>query len=183
MKTRTLALVLLPLLAACASAPSDPQADWDAAAGRKPEPDTLFSMARIYVAQGRDDQAEAALREVVNQAPDFVRAYEELAHLYVRRDLVDGAVAALEVGLQHQADDPVLLNDLGVCKLLQKDPAAAVEAFIRAAALEPDNARPRANLALALALQGRDDEALALWQQVIRPSEAAQNLELVKQAR
>ena len=121
--------------------------------------------------------------EVLNQDPDFVRAYEELAHLYVRRDLVDGAVAALEVGLQHQADDPVLLNDLGVCKLLQKDPAAAAQAFIRAAALEPDNARPRANLALALALQGRDDEALALWQQVIRPSEAAQNLELVKQAR
>jgi len=183
MKMRTLALVLLPLLAACASPTEDPQSEWDAAAGRKPEPATLFSMARIYVAQGRDDQAEAALREVVNQDPDFVRAYEELAHLYVRRDLVDGAVAALEVGLQRQANDPVLLNDLGVCKLLQKDPAAAAEAFIRAAALEPDNARPRANLALALALQGRDDEALALWQQVIRPSEAAQNLELVKQAR
>jgi len=183
MRYRTLALVLLPLLAACASPAEDPQAEWDAAAGRKPEPATLFSMARIYVAQGRDDQAEAALREVVNQAPDFVRAYEELAHLYVRRDLVDGAVAALEVGLQHQADDPVLLNDLGVCKLLQKDPAAAAQAFIRAAALEPDNARPRANLALALALQGRDVEALALWQQVIRPSEAAQNLELVKKAR
>lgn len=183
MSIRNLALVLLPLLAACAGPPADPQSEWDAAAGRKPEPATLFSMARIYVAQGRDDQAEAALREVVNQDPDFVRAYEELAHLYVRRDLVDGAVAALEVGLQHQADDPVLLNDLGVCKLIQKNPVAAAEAFIRAAALEPDNARPRANLALALALQGRDDEALALWQQVIRPSEARQNLELVKQAR
>src|SRR4030095_11700726 len=163
--------------------PPHPRSEGDQAPARQPEPDTLFSMARIYVAQGRDDQAEAALREVVNQAPDFVRAYEELAHLYIRRDLVDGAVAALEVGLQHQADDPVLLNDLGVCKLLQKDPAAAAQSFIRAAALEPDNARPRANLALALALQGRDDEALALWQQVIRPSEARQNLELVKKAR
>jgi len=183
MRKHIFALVLLPALAACASPPEDPQAEWDSAAGRQPEPATLFSMARIYVAQGRDDQAEAALREVVNQDPDFVRAYEELAHLYVRRDLVDGAVAALEVGLQRQADDPVLLNDLGVCKLLQKDPAAAAQSFIRAAALEPDNARPRANLALALALQGRDDEALALWKQVIRPSEAAQNLALVQKAR
>ena len=183
MRIHRLALVLLPLLAACASPPADPQSEWDAAEGRQPEPATIFSMARIYVAQGRDDQAEAALREVLNKDPEFVQAYEELAHLYVRRDLVDGAVAALEIGLQHQADDPVLLNDLGVCKLLQKDPAAAAQSFIRAAALEPDNARPRANLALALALLGRDEEALALWQQVIRPSEAKQNLELVKQGR
>jgi Flp pilus assembly protein TadD len=183
MKPHSFALVLLTLLAGCASPPLDPQAEWDAGAGRCPVADTLFSMARIYIAQGQDDQAEAALREVVDKDPDFVRAYEELAHLYVRRDLVDGAVAALQVGLLRQADDPVLLNDLGVCKLLQKDPAAAAEAFIRAAALQPDNARPRANLALALALQGRDDEALALWKQVIRPDEARQNLELVKKAR
>ena len=181
---RFYALALLASLAACTSTPTGNTADdWADGSDRHPEPATLHSMARIYVAQGQDDQAEAALREILDQDPDFVPAYEELARLYVRRNLLDGAVAALQIGVDRHANDAVLLNDLGICKLLQKDHAGAAVCFTRAAALSPDDSRPRANLALVLALQGRDDEALALWQQVVPPDEAAKNLEVARQAR
>ncbi len=180
---------LLPLLVAClagcvsTSTGGSDESDWTAAGDREPDPASLHAMARLYVAQGRDEQAEASLRQLVQREPGFLPAYEELARLYVRRDLLDGAIAALELGLERSANDPVLLNDLGLCHLLQHDLQRATAAFTRAAAVSANDTRPRANLALTLALLGRDEEALALWQQLLPPDEAAANLALVAAAR
>ena len=177
----------LPLLAGCNSTPTgagnSPEDEWASGADRAPDAQTLHSMARLYAAQGRDADAEIALRNLVTTTPDFTPAYEELARLYVRRDQLDGAIVALTVGLEHAPDDAVLNNDLGVCHLLAKDPVAAAAAFTRAAALAPDDARPRGNLALSLALQGRTDEALALWNQILPPGEARRNLELARKGK
>lgn len=170
-------LLALILLAGCTTTDATDD-EWSASADRAPDADTLHAMARLYAAQGRDADAEVALRNLVGNQPDFVAAYEELARLYVRRDQLDGAIVALQMGLKRQPEDAVLLNDLGVCHLLHKDPVAAAAAFTHAAAVAPDDARPRANLALALALQGRTEEALALWQQVVPPNEAQKNVEL-----
>ena len=178
MHARLRLLLAAPFLAACTSAPISPEDNWAGGADREPGSGTLHAMARLYAAQGRDAEAEATLRSLVSSQPDFVPAYEELARLYVRRNQIDGAIVALKLGLERAPDDAVLLNDLGVCHLLHKDPAAAAEVFTRAASAAPDDARPRANLALALALQGRTEEALALWQQVVPPAVAQANLEL-----
>jgi len=183
MKPLALTLLLaVPLLGACASDASGAP-DWAAAANREPDADSLHAVARLYVAQGRDREAEASLRQVLDRDPGFLPAYEELARLYVRRELLDGAIAALELGLRQDAQDPVLLNDLGLCRLLQHDLRGATEAFTRAAGASPDDTRPRANLALALALLGRDEEALALWQQLLPSAEAAANVALVAASR
>ena len=174
-------LLALALLAGCATTDTSntlPDEEWAQGADREPDAPTLHSMARLYASQGRDADAEIALRNLVTTQPDFTPAYEELARLYVRRDQLDGAIVALSVGLEHAPDDPVLLNDLGVCHLLRKDPQSAAQVFTRAAAMAPDDARPRGNLALSLALQGRKDEALALWRQILPPAEARRNLEL-----
>jgi Flp pilus assembly protein TadD len=175
-------LFAIPLLAACATTATSTNGSqdeaWAEGADREPDAQTLHSMARLYTSQGRDADAEVALRNLVTKQPDFTPAYEELARLYVRRDQLDGAIVALQVGLEQAPDDPVLLNDLGVCHLLHRDPVAAAEIFTHAAAAAPDDARPRGNLALSLALQGRTDEALALWQQILPPADARKNVEL-----
>lgn len=182
-RSHRLAALLLPLLLGCASSSYGAADDWADAGGREPEPAAMHSMARLYVAQGRDADAEATLRVLLASEPAFLPAWEELARLYVRRDLLDGAVAALELGLREAPDDPVLLNDVGLCRLLQRDLPAAERAFVHASAAAPDDARPRSNLALALALQGRDEEALAVWQQVLPPAQARANLDMVAAAR
>jgi Flp pilus assembly protein TadD len=182
-KAPLLKLAALLLLGACTSTGTDPQIDWSSAGDRDPEAGSMHAMARLYVSQGRDREAEASLRTLVEREPDFLPAYEELAHLYMRRDLVDGAIAALEMGLKRSSRDPVLLNDLGLCHLLQRDLPRAAQAFTQAAGVAPDDTRARANLALTLALMGRDEEALALWQQLLPPDEAAANVALVAAGR
>lgn len=181
--TRLLAAPLLAALAACSSPSYGAGDDWSEAGGRAPEAAAMHSMARLYAAQGREADAEATLRALLAREPSFLPGWEELARLYVRRDLLDGAVAALELGLREAPGDPVLLNDVGLCRLLQRDLPAAERAFVQAAAAAPDDARPRSNLALALALQGRDEEALAVWLQVLPEMQAHANLDLVLSAR
>jgi len=177
---RITCLLGFALLAACATTDKStlPDEEWAQGADREPDALTLYSMARLYASQGRDADAEIALRNLLTTEPDFTPAYEELARLYVRRDQLDGAIVALQVGLERSPDDHVLLNDLGVCHLLARDPQSAARVFTRAAAMAPDDARPRGNLALSLALQGRKDEALALWYQIVPPAEARKNLDL-----
>jgi Flp pilus assembly protein TadD len=176
---RTLLLAATLPLAACTTAAPTGDSAWEADPERAADATTLHSTARLYAAQNRQAEAESLLRRLLSSQPDFLPAYEELARLYVRQDLLDGAARALELGLERCSTDPVLLNDLGLVRLMERDLDAAAQAFTRAAAAAPDDARPRANLALALALAGRDSEALALWEQVLPPDEARANLDLV----
>lgn len=180
MKTaRAALLAALAALAACTTTGAPGPSAWEADPRREADATTLHSTARLYLAQGRHVEAEALLRRLVDSQPGFLPGYEELAHLYLRRDLPDGAARALELGLERHPGDPVLLNDLGLVRLVSRDLAGAMACFTAAAAAVPDDSRPRANLALALALAGRDEEALALWSQVLPDDEARANLQVV----
>jgi tetratricopeptide (TPR) repeat protein len=55
--------------------------------------------------------------------------------------------------------------------------------FMRAAEAAPENARYRANMATALGLLGRYEEALALFEQVVPPADAHRNLAVLCEAR
>ncbi|HTE04606.1 MAG TPA: hypothetical protein VK824_00315 [Planctomycetota bacterium] len=192
---RRLAPALL-LVAAC-GAPSAGDAAWrsdgtdasaaaagfDASADRAPEPGTLLAMARICAAQGHDSECESLLTRALAAAPDCLPAYTELSALYLRHDLPDSAETVLRRGLERAPADAVLRNDLGMCLLLRRRYEAALDEFSRAAAVPPLDARHRGNMALALGLLGRDDEALALWQQIVPPREAQANLDIVRAAR
>ena len=77
----------------------------------------------------------------------------------------------------------MLLNNLGMCELERGAPERAVEQFASAVAASPGDARYRANMALALGLAGRMDEALALYLQVVSEADAHDNLAVVAEAR
>jgi Flp pilus assembly protein TadD len=158
-------------------------ADFDASADRSPEPGTMLAMAKICAAQGHDSECESLLTRALAAEPGCLPAYTELAALYLRHDLADSAEAVLRRGIDKAPDDSVLRNDLGMCLLLRRHYDAALAEFTRAASTPPLDARHRGNMALALGLLGRDDEALALWQQIVPMQEAQANLELVRKAR
>jgi Flp pilus assembly protein TadD len=173
--------------ASCSSTGRDPagarESSFDDGSGRRPSARTLDSMAHVLAAQGRDGPCEVVLHKLIATHPDYTPAYNELAELYLRHDGLDSAIAVLERGVERAPADPVLLNNLGLCEVLLGRPAEALERFTQAAAASPGDARCRANMALALGLLGRMEEAEALYLQVLPPDEVRHNLSVIAEMR
>lgn len=165
---------------------SDPQdtADaFDRASDQPPTAKTLYAMSKILAAQGKDPQCEYVLTRVIRMKPRFMRAYVELAELHLRHRRLDQAVAVLRGALAIDDDDAVLLNNLGMCRMVQGNYVDALQQFTLAAAAAPQDARYRANMAAALGVAGRYDESLALYQQIVPPADAHHNLSVLCEAR
>jgi len=139
-------------------------------------------MSKILSAQGRDKQCRYVLMRIIHDYPDYSPAYCDLAELYMRSDDVARAVGTLEVGLSVSPRDAVLINDLGMCRLLQGRYQDAMERFTEAAGISPHDARYRANIAVAVGMMGRYEESLALFEQIVPEDQAHHNLAVVCEA-
>lgn len=188
----SLFLLLVVSIAGCQSADRAPisysnpiAADDDFAKGaeRPPTPDTLYRMGRMLEAQGRDDQAHAALALAIERYPNYLPAYCGMAELHTRQRRLNDAMATLEKARQLAPEDPVVLNNIGMVWLIQGQYEQALDAFAQAAGKSPNNARYKANMALATGMLGRYDEAYALYTQVLRPARAHYNLSVIAEAR
>lgn len=165
------------------STSQDADAAWLTGANKPPTEQTLLATARILVDQGKDDQAQFMLEQVIRERPTFAPAYVELAEIQKRRRNVDAAIEALLAGLRACPRDAVLLNDIGMCLVIKGQFDRALSMFEQAAAAESGNIRYRANAAMALGMLGRYEEALALYEQVLTPQDAHYNLAVLCEAR
>ena len=161
--------------------PSDEQ--FAAGADRAPTSQTIYAMARMLIQQGRDAEASTALIRVIRDQPQCLPAYYDLSELYMRNQRPASAARVLAAGLRVAPRDPAMLNDAGMCYLFGQDYDKALEMFTRAAAIAPDDKRCRANMAVALGLLGRDEEALHIYSQVISPAKAHHNLGVLCESR
>ncbi len=147
-----------------------------------PSAKTLYSMSDILATQGKDAECEFVLRRCVSQYPEFTPAYNSLAELEMRQGRVHEAIATLSKALEMRPKDPVLLNNLGMCFLLRKEYAKALDRFTLAGGVVPESEKYRANMATALGLLGRHEESLALLQQVLPEDKARHNAEVLRKA-
>ena len=86
------------------------------------------------------------------------------------------ARAAYQEALAIQPNNPGVLTNMGVSHLMEGDPAAA-EPILRQAVAQPNApVEARQNLAVAVALQGRFDEAQQLERIDLPPAQAAANM-------
>jgi serine/threonine-protein kinase len=143
---------------------------------RPPTARTLYVMADILASQGRDRDSQYFLERLIKDYPDFLPAYNTLAESQMRQRRVPDAVRTLSAGLEANPGDPVLLNNLGMCRLIQKDYEKALSLFSEAAGIAPERTRYRSNMATALVLLDRRDEALALYEQILPKEEALGNI-------
>jgi serine/threonine-protein kinase len=146
---------------------------------RPPTPKTLYIMSEILVAQGRDDQSEVMLKRIIEDSPEYIAAYNSLAELQMRNRRIPEAIQTLSAGLEMNPKDPVLLNNLGMCWLIRKEYALALDFFTQAGGIVPENARYRSNMATSLVLLGRREEALSLYEQILPKEEALENVQIL----
>jgi len=149
----------------------------------RPTAETLYAMARILAAQGRGAECEAVLTRTIREYPRFMPAYCDLAEAQLRSHRTDDAIRTLEAGLRISPRDPILLNNIGMCWFLKGDYDKCLAMFTRAAGVVPQNARYRANMAMALGMQGRYEEALSLYKQVLPEADAHYNLGVLCESR
>ncbi|UCC97455.1 MAG: tetratricopeptide repeat protein [Phycisphaerales bacterium] len=156
--------------------------DFQAQADRPPTAKTLWAMADILATQGKDSECEYVLKRVIQSDPEFLLAYNSLAELQMRGGHTNAAIQTLQEALRICPDDPVLLNNLGMCRLVRRDYENALRVFNKAAAIAPENMKYRANMAVALGLMGREEEALALFRQVLPEDQTVHNLSVLREA-
>ncbi len=145
---------------------------------RPPTAQTMYVMAEILMSQGYQPRAEALLKRITAEYPEYLPAWNTLAEVQMRARRIPEAMATLQSGLTVQPSDPVLWNNLGMCWLIRRDCSNALDCFVQAAGIKPENTRYRSNMATALALLGRHDEALALYKQILPAREAVENVRL-----
>lgn len=156
--------------------------DFQTQANIPPTATTLCAMAEILAAQGRDSECEYVLKRIIQDNPKFLPAYNSLAELQMRQGQTNTAIETLRHALKINPDDPVLLNNLGMCWIVRQDYQNALKMFTKAAGIMPENVKYRANMAVALGLMGRDEEALSLFNQVLPEDEAKHNLIVLQNA-
>ena len=79
--------------------------------------------------------------------------------------------------------NPVILNNLGMCQMLNNEYGPALKCFMEATKLAPANARYQANMAVALGMLGEYDLALDVYKNTVPAAEAHYNLAVLCEAR
>jgi cytochrome c-type biogenesis protein CcmH len=121
------------------------------------------------VAAQRDSGADALQKSLRTGYGDDA-AWLNLADALERRGATQEAVLAMRSGIRDHRNSPDLWVGLGRALIAHGDGVpgpAALFAFRHAAALAPDDPGPPFFLGLALAQQGKSDEAAALWRKLL----------------
>jgi cytochrome c-type biogenesis protein CcmH len=133
--------------------------------------------ARLAAPPDQQDVATLMARVEAHLAanPDDGKGWEVLAPVYARMGRWEEAVAAYRNVVRLLGSTADREADLGEALTAQADgtvTADARAAFNRAAKLDPNAARPRFYLALALGQEGKKDEAIAAWHALLADAPA-----------
>lgn len=171
------------LATGCATSP-EKDLDWFDGGDMKPaSAETLQLTARVLASKGETARAEFVLDRLQRDYPNFLGTYTEAAEILLANGRVKNAIARLDQGLRQFPGNGILLNNRGMCHLLDGRLADATRDFEAAYAADPADADYVGNLALARALAGNETEAVALWGRIVSGSDVDRNLEIARKSR
>ena len=146
----------------------------------KPSALLAFTMAEGLEKDGKDADAVAYFERARELDPALAdRASRHLAVLYDRSDEQAKAMHEFQEQLKKKPKDASLLNDMGY-SLYNRAQWAEAENYLRRAVTADKNHKPAwVNLGLALAQQGKQQEAIEAFGHAVSTAEAYSNLGFV----
>jgi len=136
----------------------------------------LMTYGLSLIASGNPQDALQPLALVAHGDPHDWRSRSALGVALDQLQRYDEARQAYQEALAIKPDDPGVLTNLGVSHLLAGEPQAAEPILRQAVALPGAPPEARQNLAIAVALQGRFDEAERLERIDLPPQVVADNM-------
>ena len=137
---------------------------------RYPSWRNLFRAAQMELAQGHFEPARQDIERLLANYPESYEGLTKLAEI----ELLHGDLrraATLYAQLVQRYPRPVEQSNLGIAQMYLGRYREAEASFRRALALEPRNAFTLLNLADAVSLQGRREEAAPVYRQVVRQTD------------
>lgn len=132
-------------------------------------PEIKYDLAMLYSTQGRYEELEALLRQVIDLQPHNANAYNALGYTFVdQNENLDEAQGLLEQALELEPNNPYILDSVGWYFYRIGDYQAALEYLVRSYELLPD-AEVAAHLGEVLWAKGRQDEAREVWLKALKP--------------
>lgn len=126
-------------------------------------PEIKYDLAMLYASQGRYEDLEPLLRQVIELQPFNANAYNALGYTFVDQNKnLDEAQGLLEQALELEPDNPYILDSVGWYLYRVGDYQAALEYLMRSYERLPDP-EVAAHLGEVLWMKGRQDEAIATW--------------------
>ena len=143
------------------------------------QPDNVEAMLEVgrgHIARGQAFYGIAALERARDARPRDWRAWSLLGTAYEQVRRSQDAQAAWAQALTLSPDNPDVLTNMAISAMTRGDTAAA-EPLLRRAAAQPEaSLKVRLNLAMALGLNGKMDEAEAIMRRNLPPDAADRNL-------
>jgi tetratricopeptide (TPR) repeat protein len=141
--------------------------------------DSLIALGRLYRVTNQTSKAEDAFRKALGADPGSKPALSFLAQLYLDQGNYADAIATLQ-RISPADMDPAALVMLGQAYLENHDYDKAVDAYNQALEQDPENQELRQYYAEALLNAGKNNEARAEFQKILRtdPNDGAAWLRL-----
>ena len=147
-----------------------------------PTSKTLYALADIFAAQGRDTEYEFILKRIISEYPTYLPAYNSLSEHQMRQGRINEAINTIFDAFRINNEESLLLNNLGVCWIICGQYDKALDIFTKAASINPENTRYRMNMALALGLMKRYDESLSIYKQILPEEQAESNVRVLRES-
>lgn len=131
-------------------------------------PDTAelkYDLAMLYERQGRYEDFERLMRQIIELSPDNANAYNSLGYTFADRNVnLDEAEELLERALELEPDNPYILDSVGWYLYRTGDYVGALE-YLRRSWHQLPSAEVAAHLGEVLWAMQRKAEARDIWKQ------------------
>jgi len=142
-------------------------------------PAILLAYAQLEAAKGDGEKAREFIVKSLQMKSNYTEAVFLLSQIEVQEGNIKAAIKSVDAATVLSPNDPTIRFQLGLLKYNENDWAGAARAFERAVSLNANYSNARYFLGLAYDKLGRDKEAVAQFEELVKTNPSNEEVALV----